>query len=123
MNFLQRNKKWVTAVLVVAILGVMFGTLISLARGDSGTTDEVAHIPSGFSYVNALDYRLNPEHPPLAKALAGIPLQFLHLKTFYEKPSWLAINQWEAGWDFIYRMGNNADQILFWSRLPIILLT
>jgi 4-amino-4-deoxy-L-arabinose transferase-like glycosyltransferase len=123
MNFLQRNKKWLTAVLAAVILGIMFGTLVSLARHDSGTTDEVAHIPSGFSYINAMDYRLNPEHPPLAKALAGIPLQFLHLKTFYEKPSWLAINQWEAGWDFIYRMGNNADQILFWARLPIILLT
>jgi len=118
----KRAHFW-TAFLVIVILGFMFLNLISLALTDSGTTDEVAHIPAGYSYINQLDYRLNPEHPPLAKVLAGIPLQFLHLKGLFSNWSWAEINQWEAGWNLIYRLGNNADQILSWSRLPMILLT
>jgi len=123
MPKLQKYKNLITWILVVFLLGVMFLIMLSLAKTDSGTTDEVAHIPSGYTYDNALDYRLNPEHPPLAKVLAGIPLQFLHLNNIYDNWSWQQINQWEAGWNFIYRVGNNADQILFWARLPIILLT
>ncbi len=39
-------------------------------------------------------------------------------------PAWTtAVNgQWETGWNFIYHIGNNADAILFWARLPILLL-
>jgi 4-amino-4-deoxy-L-arabinose transferase-like glycosyltransferase len=122
-DFIQRYKKIITVGLVVVLLGAMFLTLISLAKGDSGTTDEVAHIPAGFSYVNQLDYRLNPEHPPLAKVLAGIPLQFLHLNTWFDSWQWKTADQWDSGWHFIYQIGNNADRILFWARFPIILLT
>ncbi|MDD3773683.1 MAG: glycosyltransferase family 39 protein [Patescibacteria group bacterium] len=123
MNFLQKYKKAITAILVILLLGVMTFIMVNLALGDSGTTDEVAHIPAGYSYNNALDFRLNPEHPPLAKALSGVPLQFMSLNNFYDNWSWQQINQWEAGWNFIYKLGNNADQVLFWSRLPIIFLT
>jgi len=116
-------KKAITFFLVFILLAVMFIFLLLQARWDSGTTDEVAHIPAGYSYVKKLDYRLNPEHPPLAKALSGIPLLFQNLKGPFDDWSWEAANQWEAGWNFLYEQGNDADQILFWSRLPIALLT
>lgn len=38
---------------------------------DSFTVDEPWHIVAGASYVRSGDYRLNPEHPPLAKLAAG----------------------------------------------------
>lgn len=123
MRFIQKYKKVLTAIVVIFLLGIMLLIMVNVSRSDSGTTDEVAHIPAGYSYINALDFRLNPEHPPLAKVLSGVPLQFLHLKGLYDNWSWQQINQWEAGWNLIYKLGNNADQILFWSRLPIILLT
>lgn len=122
MDLIYRNKRRVTAIIVVVLLGLMFGLFVAQARDDSGTTDEVAHIPAGYSYVDKGDYRLNPEHPPLAKALAGIPLLFLNLKGPYDDWSWKTANQWEAGWNFIYEQGNNADLVLFWSRLPIVIL-
>ncbi|GAH87822.1 unnamed protein product, partial [marine sediment metagenome] len=46
-------------------------------KDDSATMDEVAHLPAGYSYLTQKDYRLNPEHPPLLKDLAAIPLLFI----------------------------------------------
>ena len=73
-DYLSRNKKWTVPLIVFVLLLIMFITMFTVARGDAGTTDEVAHIPAGYSYDKVQDYRLNPEHPPLAKAIAGLPL-------------------------------------------------
>lgn len=125
----EKQKKYITFGLVFLILLTMF--LMSLLSskgafgipGDSGTVDEVAHIPSGYSYVEYLDFRLNPEHPPLAKALAGVPLALRSdIKGPKDDWSWNSINQWEAGWYMIYEAGNNPAQVLFWARLPMMLL-
>jgi len=88
------------------------------------TMDEKAHIPSGYSYLAFQDYRLNPEHPPLAKDLSAVPLLFLDLNFPTEHSSWTddLNGQWESGNQFIFKSGNNADQLIFWSRLPMILL-
>lgn len=40
-------------------------------RLDSMTVDEPWHIVAGTSYVRSGDFRLNPEHPPLAKLWVG----------------------------------------------------
>ena len=58
--------------IVGGILTIMLALSVSLALGDAAIMDEVAHIPSGYSYIRYHDYRLNPEHPPLLKDLAGI---------------------------------------------------
>src|SRR5436309_2024114 len=51
---------------------------VALALGDlltaSPTSDETAHLVAGYSYLVTHDYRLNPEHPPLAKMFAALPL-------------------------------------------------
>jgi putative flippase GtrA len=116
----RKNKKYdlIAAIIIaVAILICIFSM-----RGDSGVVDEIAHIPAGYSYVEKQDFRLNPEHPPLAKAIAAVPLLFMKINNSFSDWSWDGLNQWENGWNFFYHEGNNADQILFWSRLPIVLL-
>lgn len=97
---------------------------VASMAGDSGIVDEVAHIPAGYSYLRYGDFRLNPEHPPLIKDLAAFPLLFMDLKFPLDINAWTteANGQWETGWNFIYHVGNNADQVLFFSRLPILLL-
>ena len=40
-------------------------------RLDGFTVDEPWHVVAGVSYVRTGDYRLNPEHPPLVKLVAG----------------------------------------------------
>jgi hypothetical protein len=108
-----------------ALLAIMFGLGMYSMVGNSAIMDEVAHIPAAYSYLHYGDYRLNPEHPPLIKDLAGIPLQFMHLKFPINSPDWTTEmnGEWDVGWDFLYNLGNNADAILFWARLPILLLS
>jgi hypothetical protein len=110
--------------IVGAILTIMLILSVTVALGDAAIMDEVAHIPSGYSYVHFHDYRLNPEHPPLLKDLAGIPLQFLGQIFPSSEDFWTtdANGQWEAGWRYMYFPGNNTEAIIFWSRLPIILI-
>jgi len=110
---------------VLLMLGAMFVLGFFSLKGDSGTTDEVAHIPAGYSYIKYFDYRLNPEHPPLIKAWDALPLLFVKdLKFPLDKICWTTDTngQWECGWEFIYRLGNNADQILLLTRIPVLIL-
>jgi len=130
----QKIKSWAASkiflerILPALLLVVMF--LIALASsagflgnpGDAGTVDEIAHIPSGYTYVKDLDFRLNPEHPPLAKALSGLSTVLSGQKGPESDWSWEGINQWEAGWYMIYESGNNPKTVLFWARLPMMLL-
>jgi len=92
---------------------------------ESATMDELAHIPSGYTYVKFLDYRLNPEHPPLVKALAGFPLLFQNLNFPLQSSGWKeSVNgQWDIGAQFLYQSGNDVDQIIKWARLGPIILT
>lgn len=110
--------------IVAGILLIMLTLSVGTALGDAAIMDEVAHIPSGYTYIKYHDYRLNPEHPPLLKDLAGIPLQFLNLEFPTNESFWTAEpnGQWNAGWKFIYLPENNTEHMLFWSRFPIILL-
>ncbi|MBI3627868.1 MAG: glycosyltransferase family 39 protein [Candidatus Sungbacteria bacterium] len=107
------------------LLFIMFCLMLGASLGDSAIQDELAHIPAGYAYVKFLDYRLNPEHPPLVKAIAGLPLLFLHLNFPTDIKSWTTdVNgQWDQGGAFLYNAGNNPDQIIFWARLPMLLLT
>ncbi len=60
---------------LVLLFGAIFATsVVSFSRQASPTYDEVAFLPAGYSYLHWKDYRLNPEHPPLVKMLAALPL-------------------------------------------------
>ena len=121
-NFLKKNYK------IVVFLTLLFMLVVSVlnAKNDSLIYDEDAHIPAAFSYLTQHDIRLNPEHPPLLKDLAAIPLLFLNLNFDTSQPFWnenANDAQWNAGKYFLYGAGNNPDLIIFWSRIPIILLS
>jgi hypothetical protein len=121
-RFLKKNYR----VIITLILCFMAVVSVLNAWWDSAIFDEDAHIPAGYSYVKYHDMRLNPEHPPLIKDLAGLPLFFMsHLKFDITKDFWAKdVNgQWDAGHDLLWKEGNNADKIIFWSRLPMVLLS
>lgn len=46
------------------------------AIGDAPTTDEAVYVSDGLAGLVRHDLRLNPQHPPLAKALEAIPVLF-----------------------------------------------
>jgi len=120
-NFLEKNYK----LLVGLILAFMLVVSVFNAWRDSAIFDETAHIPAGYSYLTMHDMRLNPEHPPLLKDLAALPLVFIHLVFDTTKNFWTTdVNgQWEAGHDLFWQEGNAADSVIFWARIPIVLLS
>lgn len=121
---MQNIKKNIVSIAAAIILCLMFVILFASAWNDSATMDELAHIPSGYSYLSQKDYRLNPEHPPLIKDLSALPLMFLGLKFPTNVTAWTEYlnGQWDMGRIFLYESGNNADKIIHYSRLPIMLL-
>lgn len=120
-----KKGSFISVLILTAIVCASFLFMFFTAREESGTMDELAHIPAGYGYVRYFDYRLNPEHPPLVKALSSIPLLFLDIHFPTEHKSWdRDVNgQWDAGIAFLYHSGNDADEIIFWARIVPILLT
>ena len=63
--------------LVPAVLAVVAATSVLSGWGaftDSITADEGQHLASGYAALKFGDFRVNPEHPPLAKVWAALPL-------------------------------------------------
>ncbi len=95
--------------------------LIAVSSRTSMSWDEGHHLFDGFTILKHHDYALNPEVPPLAKAVAAAPLLTLSL---YEPAQQGRSSQLEAfldGKDFLFR--NDADQLLTRGRLAIALFT
>lgn len=113
-----------TNILAAAMLATMVVLTFGAMIGDSLTMDEKAHLPAGYSYVTQKDMRLNPEHPPLVKDMAGIPLLFIKNIHFpYDSPAWTSqVNsQWDFGEALLFNSNNPADEMIFWGRLPMII--
>jgi predicted membrane-bound dolichyl-phosphate-mannose-protein mannosyltransferase len=121
--------KSVTAA-VILLLGMMAVLAGGAARRESITVDEVAHIGAGVSYLQKLDMRLNLEHPPLAKALAALPLVLGGVRADYKDLSWSFsdgffkqyLGQWAFGHRLVTRW-NDPYSTLLSARVPMLLLT
>jgi len=114
-----------TYIIAGILLTVMFLFCVFSMKDDSVTMDEVAHLPAGYSYLTQKDMRLNPEHPPLMKDLAAIPLLFIKNINFLKDiKSWQEdVNgQWDFGFNFLYQSSNPVDKMIFWGRIPMILI-
>ena len=105
---------------VAVLLVILVAELALSIRGETQTWDEAAHIVSGYMYWTRADFGMNPEHPPLVKLLAAAPLlgrvRAPELRGRYFKET-----EFLTGHDFLYQ--NNADWILFRSRMAASLLT
>lgn len=77
----------VTTILVVVLLALMGVLLFTSVRQESQTFDESSHLFAGFEYWKHGDFGRNPEHPPLAKLLASLPLLRMGLKEPLVVPS------------------------------------
>jgi hypothetical protein len=96
---------------------------------ESVTVDEVSHVAAGVSYLQKLDLRLNEEHPPLPKLLAGLPLVLRGAHADYSHISWsfsesffrAYVGQWVFGEWFLTKW-NEPMSTLRLARLPMLLL-
>jgi hypothetical protein len=111
---------WPTVILLLAVMATV--QVLSI-RLEAQTWDEGFEIASGYSYLKTGDYRISPEHPPLARVIAALPLLLLNLDVPVQHPSWAARDDVEFGHEFIFRNRAPADRIVFLARMPMIVLT
>ena len=65
--------RWAIAA-VLALLLIMTAEIVHAVHGQSLTWDEDDHIFAGYESWKTHDFGLNPEHPPMVKLLATLPL-------------------------------------------------
>jgi hypothetical protein len=116
------NARTSTAAAVGLLLVALAVAATSLWR-DALVIDEVAHITAGYSYARTGSLRLNPEHPPLVKEIAGLPLLALGLNeaAFLARFREVAVeDQWRQGRMFLYHSGNDPARIARVARLAVL---
>lgn len=106
---------------VVGCLVVVALQLALSVREESQTWDEGDHIFAGYMSWKHADFGLNPEHPPLVKLLATVPLLGMPLKVPVVRNRYFKNEAFLDGRDFVF--GNDADKILFRSRMAAASLT
>jgi hypothetical protein len=113
------------------VFALIFGALsISLARQQSPTFDEPIHLLGGYSYLKWHDYRINPEHPPLVKVWAALPLLALDINDPRPyTPYWDLILKAEPGGPFypltqeMFFARNDAERLFSPAKMQMIFLS
>src|SRR5271169_5656373 len=108
--------------IAAALLAILAVLLVTSERQQSQTFDESTHLLAGFEYWKHADFGRNPEHPPLAKLLATLPLLPMGLR----EPPTVPIPFFKGqdlvnGTQLLYTA--NADAILMRGRLIIALFS
>ena len=114
-------KAWVRLA-VIGLLTLQAALVIIAVHRESLTFDETDHMYAGYKMWTAGDYGLNPEHPPLVKLLAALPVLGQKLWTpplmgiFFKGEAMMGGQQWLAHND------GGAQRLVFRMRLATVLL-
>ncbi len=104
----------------IALIGAFCLQVLLAVPRLSATSDEPIHLAAGYSYWKTRDFRMNPEHPPLAKLFAAVPLLLIRPKLDTSNKSWAGGAEVPFSFKFLYE--NDADRLLFWSRAVMIMV-
>src|SRR5690242_17369114 len=117
--------KWAESCVAVVLVAAFLLQCFLASRLKSPAWDETGDIAAGVSYILTDKFTVNLQHPPLLKELIG-------LSTLASGASWpkspqaqQLLNgdvryQWMVGNDII--TANGPDNVMFWARLPMILV-
>lgn len=108
---------------IIIIAGVV---AIASAWKDSPIVDEIPHIGAGYSYIADHTFQFNPEHPPLAKDVAGLALLPLKinpefLSSYNASRPGTVNDQWNFGRQLIFHSGVDPATIVHFAKVPLIL--
>ncbi len=113
------QRKYAVPAAVLLLLLVMIGEVALSTRQQSPSWDEGDHIYSGYMNWKNGEYALNPEHPPLVKLVATLPLLPLDLKTAPRQNRYFKTEAYYGGRELLFRNDpkyggkHGADELLF----------
>jgi hypothetical protein len=104
-------------IVILCGLALVLGVQLAAAvRQWSITSDEINHLHAGYRYLTCGDFGWNPEHPPLLKLVAALPLLTMHVNdpapAACGMPNSKAID-FHVGHDFIFA---NSERMLMAGR-------
>lgn len=100
---------------VAFLLLILVGQLWYSVYHESLSWDEGNHLFAGYMSVKHGDFGLNPEHPPLIKMVAAVPLLFMNLHEPTLQNRYFKSESYLSGRDLIY--GNDFNTIIFRARM------
>jgi hypothetical protein len=121
-----RPHRWATAA-VLALLLILAAQIVHAIHGESLTWDEGDHIFAGYESWKTHDFGLNPEHPPMVKLLATLPLLPLHLNVPPLQHRFFKTEAYLDGQQLLFHNGPSdggrysAETLVFRARLPTLL--
>jgi 4-amino-4-deoxy-L-arabinose transferase-like glycosyltransferase len=105
---------WVKVAAVVFLLLVLEFQLLYSVKHESLTWDEGDHIGAGYMSLKHHDFGLNPEHPPLVKMIAAIPLLGMNLHEPQLQNRYFKNEAYLSGRDLIFQ--NDYEKVIFSAR-------
>lgn len=107
------------ALAVVVLLAQMAAAMLTTAARQSPTIDEPVYVGTATVYLKEHSLRYNAEHPPLGKLViaAGVLVADPHLKVGFKG------DQSRLGRHLLFETGNDPWRLMFWARVPVIVLT
>jgi hypothetical protein len=115
------DKKW-TLLAVIALLLVQALQIIFIVHRESLTWDEDDHMFAGYMMWKTGDYGLNPEHPPLVKLLATLPVLGENLWVPQLQNRNFKTEAYMDGRDWLARNDGASQRLVFRMRLAAGLL-
>jgi tetratricopeptide (TPR) repeat protein len=114
----------------IVFVVIFAGITIASFRLQSPTFDEPIHLLGGYSYLKWNDFRINPEHPPLVKIWAALPLLGLDINDPRPyTPYWDLVLKVEPGGPFsplvreMFFVRNDAESLFFLAKLQMLVLS
>ncbi len=103
--------------LISALVVLMLAQMWTSIRQLSVTSDEIDHLHAGYRYLQCNDFGWNPEHPPLVKIVAALPLLAMHINDPFPNPCGLQNSKaidFQMGHDFVFA---NPESMLTAARM------
>jgi len=113
--------RWVW-VAVMALLVAQAAQVAFMVHRESLTWDEDDHMFAGYMMAHTGDYGLNPEHPPLVKLLAALPLVGMNLWVPPLRGRFFKEEAYVDGRDWLARNDGASQKLVFRMRLAAGLL-
>jgi hypothetical protein len=117
--------RWAHAIALLLVM-IFLGELVLSVHRQSLSWDEGDHIYAGYESWTTGDFGINPEHPPLLKEIASLPLLAMHLTAPAPvSPTFSKTEAYFNGRSLIYNNGGlaEADRIIFRARMMAALFS